>query len=307
MTPPPPPPPPQMPVGTPLAAFLEGMLDGRIADAPRLHAAVSALQKAGAGAFRSEMHGGRFSLLPAATQLPAGAFDEAAQARFVAALHELVAAAAPNSIETNLRCKLVYAEQVAETLFVARGDRIEPMTRLRARTAADGTGVPTVAAAVPFGLRRREVLFAAPLLLLAGSLVAWRSGWIDRILAARAEALRIDTGPFADLLQVATRRAWGDYRVELRRGAGYPADAVALGARRDGAKDLVTRAAIASVGDGGEVFVQLVDAQDVVLAEARAELRPLLTTADAVVEARLPGHRTAAALRLSLTKAPEPK
>ncbi len=300
------PPPLQPPTGVPLAAFVEGLLDGRVGDAEALQAAIARLQNAGAGPFRAEVLGGRFSLLPAATQVPGAPFDEAAQARFLQALQGVAAAAAPGSVETNLRCRLVYAEVVAETLFVVRNGTLEPLTRVRPRTAEDGLGVPR-APAVPFGLRRRELLFAAPLLLLAGGIVAWQSGWIDRVLAARAEQLRTDTGPFGAMLQLRVDPAWGDYRVTLARGAEYPANASALAARRDGTEDLVVRAAIAAVGDGGAIFVQLLGPDDKVLAEHRTELRPLLTSADGTIEAKLPGAMQATAVRLSLSKASEPK
>ena len=300
------PPPLDPPAGAPLAAYVEGLLDGRVADAGALQHAIQNLQGAGAGPFRAEVLGGRFSLLPAATQVAGAPFDEGAQARFLLALQAVAAAAAPGSVETNLRCRLVYADVVAETLFVVRDGKLEPLTRVRPRTADDGVGVPS-APSVPFGLRRRELLFAAPLLLLAGGIVAWQSGWIDRVLAARAEQLRTDAGPFGAMLQLRVEPAWGNYRVTVARGLEYPATTSALAARRDGTEDLVARAAIAAVGDGGAMFVQLLGADDKVLAEQRTELRPLLTAADGTIEVKLPGAMQATAVRLSLSKAPEPK
>lgn len=300
------PPPLDPPMGPPLAAFVEGLLDGRVADAGALQLAIANLQHAGAGSFRAEVLGGRFSLLPATTQVTGAPFDEAAQARFLLALQGVAAAAAPGSVETNLRCRLVYPEVVAETLFVVRDGKLEPLTRVRPRTADDRTGVPG-AAAVPFGLRRRELLMAAPLLLLAGGLVAWQSGWIDRVLSARADQLRTDAGPFGAMLQLRVEPAWGNYRVTITRGPEYPATTSALAARRDGTDDLVARAAIAAVGDGGAIFVQLLGPDDKVLAEHRTELRPLLTAADGTIVAKLPGAMQATAVRLSMSKAPEPK
>lgn len=299
------PPPLQPPSGPPLAAYVEGLLDGRLADAAALQQAVASLQSAGAGPFRSEVQGGRFSLLPAATQIE-GVFDEAAQARFLQALQGITAVAVPGSVETNLRCRLVYADVVAETLFVVQKGQLEPLTRVRPRTADDGVGVPRMPS-VPFGLRRRELLFAAPLLLVAGALVAWQSGWIDRVLAARAEQLRTDAGPFGAMLQLQVEPSWGNYRVTVTRGPEYPANATALAARRDATEDLGLRAAVAAVGDGGALFVQLLGAEDKVLAEQRTELRPLLTAADGQLEIKLPGAMQATAVRLSLSKAPEPK
>jgi PAS domain-containing protein len=133
---------PPLPAGAPTSAGIEGILDGRVGDADALQRAVAELGQSGAGPFRCDIQGGRFSLLPVDTQLPPG-FDAAAQARFLDALQAVVAAAQPGSIETNLRSRMVYADQVAETLFRVRGASIEPLTRLRPRTAADAPALPT--------------------------------------------------------------------------------------------------------------------------------------------------------------------
>jgi hypothetical protein len=295
-----------LPDGPPLAIAVEGILDGRVGDPAALADAVRELGAAGAGEFRCDVQGGRFSLLPVDTRVPGGAFDAAAQARFLDALQRVVAAAAPGSVESNLRCRLVHARDVAETLFVVRADRVEPLTRVRPRTPTDDAALAPGAVAPP-GLGRRELLLAGSALLVAGGIVAWRSGWVDRVLAARAEGLRLDSGPFADMLALAAERAWGDYRVSLRRGAGYPATPQALDERVRRQDDHVHRAACTIVGDGRDVVVQLLDAEQHVLAEVRAELRPLLADAAATVTAKLPGHMRAASVRLSVNAERKPQ
>jgi hypothetical protein len=295
------------PSGAPEGLVVEGSLDGRVADAGALRAAVDDLGRAGAGSFRADVTGGRFSLLPVDTHVPAGRFDEDAQAAFVERLQRVVAAAQPGSVETNLRCKLVYRDQVAETLFVVRAGVVEPITRRRPRAADDGGALPPGHAADRLPVRRRELLWLAPVLLIVGLLVAWQSGWIDRVLAARAEGLQLDTGPFTDLLAITTERAWGNYAVELRRGAGYPTTPAALAARRDGSADLTERAACEVVGDGGALFVQLLRDDGEVLDEARVELRVLLADPAGVATARLPGRIAATGVRLSLSEARKPK
>lgn len=295
------------PAGAPLAATIDGLLDGRIGDLAQLRAATEALGRVGAGAFACEVQGGRFTLLPRTTALPPGAFDEAAQARFLAALQDVLAAALPGSVESNLRCRLVYADEVAETLFVVRGADAQPLTRRRPRTAEDAVALPAPAPARPFGLRPRELGWVAPAVLALAALFAWRNGWIDRALAARAEQLQIDAGPFAGLVVVAAERTWGNYRVELRRGASFPATPQVVGERQTAAGDAAVRTALGVVGDGRELYVQLVDAKLEVLAESRAELRALLTAPDAVVAVELPGRMGAERLRLALVPAPARK
>lgn len=294
------------PRGAPLAAFVEGILDGRVADAARLRKAAERLGQAGAGPFRCDIQGGRFSLLPVDTAIPPG-FDATAQARFLAALQGLLDGAHPGSIESNLRCRLLYADEVVETLFVARGAAIEPLSRRRPRTAGDF--VPSIPdnAPLPLGLRRREMLWLLPLLLLAGLGLAWQAGWIDRVLAARAESLRHDPGPFQTMLAIDVARSWGNYEVTLRRAGGYPATQAALDERRAAAASPEERLAISIVGDGRELYVQLLTADGQVLAETRADLRALLAAPSASIAARLPGRIGAAAVRLSTVAARKPR
>jgi hypothetical protein len=295
------------PRGAPEGLVVEGILDGRVADAEALHAAVDELGRAGAGSFRADVTGGRFSLLPDDTHVPPDRFDEDAQATFVERLQRVVGAALPGSVETNLRCKLVYRDQVAETLFVVRGGVVEAITRRRPRTVGDAQALPPGDVAARLPVRRRELVWLAPVLLLVGLLVAWQSGWIDRVLAARADGLRLDTGPFVDMLAITTERSWGVYSVELRRAAGYPTTPAELAARRDGSANLTERAACEVVGDGGTLFVQLMSDDGQVLDEARVELRALLTDPAGVTTARLPGRMAASGVRLSLSEGRKPK
>ncbi|MBL8754856.1 MAG: hypothetical protein JNK15_16240 [Planctomycetes bacterium] len=298
------------PQGAPVAVFIEGILDGRVADGARLSEATRNLGTTGAGPFKLEVQGGRFTLLPVETMVAGASFDAAAQGRFLSALHDVLAAAVPGSVEANLRCRLVYADEVAETLFVVRGEQIEPLTRRRPATAADRGNVPAGqdATTLPFGLRRKEILWLAPVLLLLGVFFLWQGGWIDRVLTARAEDLARDTGAFGATLAFDVERSWGNYKVVLRRGADYPTTPSAIEAAKAAAKDdLVRTTAIGLVGDGRELFVQLLADDGKVLAETTADLRPLLASDTARVEATLPGQMGAATFRLSVTKAPRPQ
>jgi hypothetical protein len=293
--------------GEPLQLVVDGILEGRLLDEQVLRAAVKQLSRCGAGEFRADVEGGRFSLLPVETQVFGGAFGAAAQGDFLEALQQVVAAARPGSVESTLRCTVIHEREVVETLFAVRGARVEPLSRRRPKRDDDVVIAPPARAAAPFGLRRRELAWIAPVLLVLGALVAWQTGWVDRVLAARAEGLRIDQGPLGDLVAVDVERSWGEYRLRLTRGEGYPATPEALATRRDASPDLETRAAVELVGNGGSIFVQIADDQGKVIASTRVELRPLLGKADGVVEARLPGRIAAAAVVLSLNAESKPK
>lgn len=296
--------PTELPTGAPERASIDGILDGRIGDQSALLLAFEQLNRSGAGEFRWELQGGRFSLLPVETGLPPG-FDVDAQARFLAALRAVLAAAAPGSVETNLRSSMVYATQVAETLFVVRGNEFEPLSRVRARTADDRAAPPPAMA--PGGLGRRQLLLLAPLLLALAALLAWHQGLFDRLLATRAEALQIDTGPFRELLHTAVARQWGNYRVELTRGPGYPRSPQELAEQKRVASSLEVAAACDVAGTGGELYLQLLDDGDHVLAETRCSLRPLLGEPPGAVLAELPGQRGAGRVRLSVRPGQVPR
>ena len=288
------------PEGPPVAIEWGGIVEGRVTAANDVLAAAAAMSTCGGGTFACDVQGGRFSLIPRVTNVAGGDFDVDAQARFLAALARLLAAAQPNSVESTLRNRMLYGDRVAETLFTVRGAAIEPVTRVRPRQPGDGAG-PTVAAARP-AVGRRELLLLAPLLLGAGGILAWQNGLFDRILAARADKLALDTGPFGALLQVAIEPVFGGYELRVRRGPDYPQDPAALGRLRDGATSLVARAACDAVGDGGKAWAQVLGDAARVRSATAFELRELLARPDGAVVVRVPGAIDAATIRLSLTK-----
>ena len=295
--------PPNLPPSgdTPSALLVEGILDGRVLNEGTLQDAVQQLSQCGAGAFRLEVTGGRFNILPAETHVPADRFDTAAQSNFLDRLQGVVDAAQPGSVETTLRCKLVFEDNVAETLFVINGHQVEPVTRQRPRTAQDAIPMPTADGEAMLGMRRREIMWLAPVLLLVGAFFAWQSGWIDRVLSARAEEVQTQSGAFGGMLDVQLERSWGNYYVTLTRGTTYPTTPEALATLRDGSTTLPERAACELVGNGGELFVQLVQEDGKVLAEASTGLRSLLTDPDGKAEVKLPGSMSAHHVSLSLS------
>jgi hypothetical protein len=290
------------PEGAPLVVEWDGILEGRVASMPALQAAAAAMSACGSVTFACEITGGRFSLLPRETSAPGAKFDGAAQARFLAALEGFLAAAQPDSIESTLRSKMIYAEQVAETLFAMRGEALEPVTRVRPRLPGEGAAPLAGAGNQRPLVGRREILLLVPLLLLLGGYFVWSTGLFDRVLAARAEQLALETGPFGKTLTMAVERSLGMYEVTLRRGPDYPKDAAALAGLRDAASSLVDRAACDVVGSGGKAWVQVVNAGGAVRATAAFELRDLLTQEDGKVKAIVPGAMDATTIRLSLTR-----
>ena len=133
-------------------------------------------------------------------------------------------------------------------------------------------------------------------------LMAWRSGYLDRLLSHAAEDLARDTGPFGAALELSVEKSWGNYEVTLVRGPDYPANAAEAARRTAELTSLIEKSAYGIVVAGGRMYVQLLDKEQKVLASKEVELRALLTSGDAEVTAKLPGRIRAHALRLSLER-----
>ena len=226
---------PELPAGAPRWVTLDGILDGRIKDGPAIAAAVATLNGLGICRFELEQDGGRFTLLPANDRVAGAGFDEARQNELLEQLRK-IAGATNGAVESTLRCTMIYESEVAETLFRGTtpppaGDGVEPLTRVRPLAASDTPPELPKGPPVRQLLRRREVVIVVPLLIVAFGLMAWQTGLLDRLLAASARGLVVETAAFGDLLTAEVESSWGNYKVTIRRGAGYPADRDAWDAR----------------------------------------------------------------------------
>ena len=289
----------ERPEGAPIVVEWNGILEGRATNPRAVMEAVDALSACSAAKFACEITGSRFSLLPRVTNVSGAGFDEDAQSKFFAALERLVQAAQPGSVESTLRAKMVYATQVAETLFAMQRGVPAPVTRIRPRLEGEGANGEDVHPRAL--LRRREALWIAPLLAVLAGLLVWRNGLLDRILAARAETLQVETGPFGETLALSVTRNFGNYEVEIRRGPSYPKDPKELSALRELAGSLVDRAAIDAVGDGGVAWVLVCNRDGNVRSASRCELRALLADPAAKTIVNVHGAIDATTVRLSLT------
>lgn len=303
---PPPTPPPPGGEGAPRFVTMDGILDGRLGNAAAIAQAVAGLNALGICTFELDRDGGKFSVLPDNTRRPAPGFDRARQELMLQHLRT-IAAAARGPVESTLRCTMVFDEECAETLFRATaqppaGPGIEPLTRVRPARPDD---VPVkLPGSAPWRqmFQRREVVIALPLLFVAFGLLAWTSGLVDRLLAASASGLQVKTADFGDLLAMSVESKLGNYEVTIRRGAGYPATLAEWDQHTAAAADEAQRLRDLVVREGQEIWVQLRDADEHVLAESSVSLRPLVTAADTKTTTGLPGRITAKSVVLSVAR-----
>lgn len=282
----------------PRLVVVGGIVDGRTSDPHGLRARVEALGQCGLGEFVLDVSGSRFSLLPRSTQLQGKGFGLSAQQRFVEALEGVLACAEPGSVESTLHAKLVYVDEVVETLFICRSGRVEAMSRVREASPEDS---PPAAGSRPRALpRRRDMLLATLAVLVVGSVWLWFSGYGELAMSARENPAATSAGPFDSLLLVESDRRWGVYEVRVKRGPGYPQDPAQLAERTASAATLTARAACDAVGAGADIQVELVDAKGQVLESARLPLAPLLSEPTASTAAMVRGRVGAVELRLAL-------
>jgi hypothetical protein len=283
--------------------WFDGVLDGRIASAEALRKATRRWAALGLPEPSLDLDGGRFSFLPTDKSFEGALLDQAAQEKVLGVLEDLVGEGAePGSVESTLRCTLVMGATTVESLFGMAGGELRNVSRQRPVSADDRLRRPRQAALSDsvrsMGLRRALLILV--LVGLAFGLSAWRSGWVDRLLAADAQTLAVELGPFEGLVVVELDEAWGKYEVELARGPGYPATPDETASLLAAAPDNARRAAVNLVSNGDFAYLQLLDSGGEVVAETIVGLRGLVGEPEGTVESRLPGRMAARSLRLSL-------
>lgn len=291
--------PPPLDPGEPRFAWFDGIVEGRLGDASLVHEAASRANAGGFGHMDVGIDGGRFSVLMGEDTVRARAMTDENRRLFANTLAE-IAAASSGPVESTLRCTEVFRNEVRETLFLAEGASIRALTRTRPVTDADLFRNPDAGAPAMPSMGRGRLAIVLTLLLLVFGSFAYFGGWVDRLLAANAETLVIDTGPFADYVDVSVEKSWGVYEVKLRRGRGFPVEKARIDELRSRAATPADLTALEIVTTGGKLWVRLEDAQGRGLAAAPCELRPLISGEDRSVQEKLPGYMTAARVKLAL-------
>ena len=292
------------PAGPPDYGWFDGVLDGKIADETVLHELARGWTSLMSEEPLLKIDGASFTFLPSDATVDGARMDTASQSSVLATLRRFCKdGARPDTVESTLRCTMVYGEQVVETLFGVVGGDLRSVSRARPVSPSDIARQPrpTVLPESVRSLGIRRALTIGVLVLCVFGVTAWRSGWLGRVLALPAEELVFDPGPFASMLEADVQSRWGTYEVELRRGSDYPANATAGQSLIDVAPDNARRAAVALVTRGDTIYVQLINKDTLVLAESEIVLRKLLTDPSGTVHTDLPGRISAVGYRLSIS------
>jgi len=283
--------------------WFDGILRGKLdTDGHEIRAGVDALNALGVARADLEIEGGTFSILMDETTVSGNRLGSDQANGFVAGVQRLIdVSGQPNTVESTLRCTMVAGDTVQETLFGVSDGRLHPVSQSRAIEDRDRKRAPRVPAGPGFGdLGRGKALALIAAFVVLFGLLAWKNGYIDRLLTASAETISLETGSFGAMLELGVSGNWGNYAVVVSRGTAYPQDARAVDRLLSRAVSSADRAAVNAVGDGGTVWVQLQDAQGKVLASAKVSLRSLLSDPERKAEASLPGRIGARKIVLSL-------
>ncbi len=277
-------------------AWFDGILEGpRGEDDRALQQVVDQLNGLGAVEFQLDFDGASFSLLADDSPCPRSRLSEARRDQLVRGLEKLLASIPPEGeVESTLRCTEIVGDDVQETLFGVIGRELQVVARSRPLREGDRQRIAATyqdeqtTSSLPFD--RRYVPLIGGVVIVLTALLLWQGGFVDRLLGASAEELQGGTGPFADMLTLEIESSWGDYRVRVRRGPGYPATPDAVQQRLDRSATTAERAAANLIAGGDEVYLRLEDDNDKTLVARAVSLRKLLSRTDATVEAELPGR-----------------
>ena len=265
-----------------------------------IRAQVDRINEAGYCQLSADVDGASFSLLADDAPIPAERMGR--RASFVSNLQALVDSLPPDArLECTLRSTEVFEHGVRETLFGIEGAAVRAVERVRSVSAGDAMPEPTKPGGfAPPNMGRGRLVALAALLLVAFGLIAWRSGYIDRFLAASAESLEIQYGDFDGMVVAAVDKSWGRYEITLRRGTKYPHDKATLDRLLAAAKTAAQRAAINAVSDGDDLWVRLQTREGKVIEARKVELSALLDDPSASAKTRCPGRVGGAVLRLAV-------
>lgn len=301
------------PSGPPRYGWFGGVLEGRVGDPTALRKAFEELDRSTAVPCDLDVDGGRFSLLFAEATVDGASLTVERQDQLLEGLGRVLAQSAdPAAAESTLRGSLVFGGEVVETLFAVRDGRLDPVSRKRPLSQRDPSGGDARAGSLggldaPFrDVARGRGIMVLALVLVGGSLAAWRSGYVslayDAITAPAADEVEVSTGVFAETLSLELDRRFTDYVCEIDRGALYPATPEDANALMDGAATTGERAAMSAVADGETIWVRVVDDEGLTLSAERIELRALLAEDEGPIETRVRARAGGVRVELALSR-----
>jgi len=287
----------RMPEGAVHELLFGGILEWRGGDAEELQRIVARINRLGLARAELDADGGRTSLLFDDAPVPGARVTPDILDRLVDALQDLVDASDdPSSAESTLHCSAIHPGEVVETLIGVENGRVHPVSRIRPRLVEETAHAPVQTIAW------RKVVPLGALLLLGFGLLAWQSGYLDRVFSAAPAQLTIDNGPFGNRILVTIDRTWGNYEVTLRRGAAYPATVEAVTADKQKATGIAGRAAVDILAAGGTVYVHILDSDGNLMESVGVELRALVESEKGTAVAKIHGRIGAARVRLALSE-----
>jgi hypothetical protein len=290
----------------PRFVWFDGILTGPREAADGVALEVEQANREGLVSISVDTEPARVSLLLSDRTVDGGRVIGDCRETFTTTMRRIVAAAPARPWESTFRCTEVFEDEVRESLFTVRGGDVVCLSRARPPRPEDLTRAPR--RVEPPEPRNYATLgIVAALLLVAFGLTAWRAGWIDRVLAASARSLTVETGPLTGLVDAKVAESWGTYEVSIARGKDYPRTKEQAEALTKAASTPVAAAAASAVVDGSTIYVRLETAEGDVLAFESVSLRGLLTRETVDEAVKLPGRIAARKLVIGLDEGKRPR
>ncbi len=291
------------PSGAVRFAWFGGILEGSVSDQGALGNLVGEINTLGLAYADLELERGRFSLIFDKQTVPSSRLDPKKSARLVELLNLVVELCSePAQLESTLHCTEVYEDGVVETLFAIHAGSLDCVSRRRDVKPSDLAkgGALNSGPKNPLpGMSRPLILVVLALFITVSGLMAWRSGLVGQIAAAKAETLTVDCALFHNTLAADLEGSWGTYRVTITRGADYPKAPGDADSLKESANTTAEAAAVQRVINGGTAFVQLLDKNGKVVEAEEISLASLLTD-ETPIRAKLKGRSDARSIRLAL-------
>lgn len=287
--------------------WFDGILEGPIGDRDALRSAVIKLDAIGIVSVNLELDGGKYSvLLDDKSKLLEGVND-AQRLKLIQSIQDIVElSAAPNKVESTLRCTEVSSSSVHETLFALQNGKVEKISRRRSANSDDLLRRPrpiSVLGETFVGGKSRRLMIGG-LIVLFCLAIGIQFGIADRIFAPEPSEITIEHRQFGNYLTSSMDKKWGVYTLTITRGESFPSSMAEFDAIAKAAARLDESATLGVLARGETAYIQMLDDKDGVLYQKGVSLKPLLLADDASIQVLMPGFRKTSSIQLALAPRP---
>ncbi|HIG04623.1 MAG: hypothetical protein ABGX29_03890 [Candidatus Poseidoniia archaeon] len=292
-------------LGVPQFGWFDGILEGRTQDSPTIRGIVAQINDLNLVKTDLEIQGSKFSLLMGSEHLSRMDKVVVRLEALLKLLQQLCDASGEScTIESTLRCVLIFDQSTLEVLMAPVNGTMKAIGRTRPVSEEDrarcAIQTPLKDSISRIGARRAIII--GVLFVVLFGIYALQGDYIDRLFHMSAESLIVETGEFNGLLVMEVDESSGFYIAKISRGDQFPTDPMSAQLLSETADTITEKMAVNLVVNGSKIYLQLLDEEGAIIAAEGVELRALVISEDAHVEAKIRARLRAHRLRLALDK-----